>query len=537
MGTIDHCSSCTDRCADGLICQNNACVAGAGTTRCSGKTINSLTNIDHCGNCNNKCGEGLICSEGTCQMGNGQMYCSDVLINSTTDSMHCGGCNNLCPAGSRCGTRSGTIGCIEGTGETYCNNILIRNTTFDSANCGQCGKVCGIGEICSLGVCTAGTGKTYCNGISRNTANDSLNCGQCWNDCGVGEICTDGVCTAGTGETYCDGMSINTANDSRNCGQCGKTCSDGVSCRSGGCITTCGGISTSLMDDSANCGRCGNKCSIGELCNIGVCIPGTGETYCDGMSINTANDFFNCGQCDYNCAPNQTCHNTCTTHSVGEIISFGHYEQDNDTTNGKEPIEWRVLDINYNGQLLVISEKVLDAEPYNTTRISVTWEKSTIRSWLNGYGASYNTVGTDFTSDNFIDVAFTAEEKAKIVLSNVPAHANPNYSTLPGKATTDKIFLLSITETENYLSGSDARKADATRYAVKQGVYVYGSTSKHYSGDGTCTDVHCYAVWWLRSPGNPYNAATVRPEGRFSYSGAYVNLGDSGVRPALWVEY
>ena len=32
-------------------------------------------------------------------------------------------------------------------------------------------------------------------------------------------------------------------------------------------------------------------------------------------------------------------------YSAGDIITFGSYEQDNDTSNGAEPIEWRVLDV------------------------------------------------------------------------------------------------------------------------------------------------------------------------------------------------
>ena len=49
-----------------------------------------------------------------------------------------------------------------------------------------------------------------------------------------------------------------------------------------------------------------------------------------------------------------------------------------------------MLDKNDDGLLFVISDKVLDVKPYNTTSISITWDKSTIRSWLNGYAASYN---------------------------------------------------------------------------------------------------------------------------------------------------
>ena len=79
-------------------------------------------------------------------------------------------------------------------------------------------------------------------------------------------------------------------------------------------------------------------------------------------------------------------------------------------------------------------------KPYNTTMVPITWEKSTIRSWLNGYGASSNTDGNDYANDNFIDTAFTAEEKARIVASNIQAHLN----TSPDNVTMDKIFLFSI---------------------------------------------------------------------------------------------
>ena len=57
----------------------------------------------------------------------------------------------------------------------------------------------------------------------------------------------------------------------------------------------------------------------------------------------------------------------------------------------------------------------------------------------------------DYTGNNFINIAFSTSEMVKIVSSNVPAHANPKYSTSPGNATTDKIFLLSITEVNNLL--------------------------------------------------------------------------------------
>ncbi len=50
---------------------------------------------------------------------------------------------------------------------------------------------------------------------------------------------------------------------------------------------------------------------------------------------------------------------------IGDLYSFGSYEQDNDLTNGAEPIDWEVLDIQDNRALL-ISKYALDSKPYNT---------------------------------------------------------------------------------------------------------------------------------------------------------------------------
>jgi hypothetical protein len=264
---------------------------------------------------------------------------------------------------------------------------------------------------------------------------------------------------------------------------------------------------------------------------------------CNAQTVNPYTDSLNCTGCGIACKTGYLCKQGSCQKAVGNIITFGHYEQDNNTANGKEPIEWRVLDMNAAGQYLVISDKVLEQKRYNETQIAITWEKSTIRSWLNGYAASYNSNGVNYTSNNFIDAAFTAEEQEKIIASNVPAHANPSYITSPGNATTDKIFLLSIVEAQQYFANDTARLADATRYAVKQGVYVRGTDTVSTSGgtassDRTCTNIHCYARWWLRSPGfTSSSAAFVYDDGAVNTLWNYADCGYYGVRPALWLEY
>ena len=77
---------------------------------------------------------------------------------------------------------------------------------------------------------------------------------------------------------------------------------------------------------------------------------------------------------------------------------------------------------NADGQLFLLSDQNLDVFQYHTDWESVTWEKSTMRSWLNGDGASENTggdSGTDYTSDNFISTAFSEKEQAAIADTEV----------------------------------------------------------------------------------------------------------------------
>lgn len=71
-----------------------------------------------------------------------------------------------------------------------------------------------------------------------------------------------------------------------------------------------------------------------------------------------------------------------STIKKGDIIVFGHYEQDNNLKNGPEPIEWIVLAKDTN-KILLISKYVLDYLPYDSMPSGLGWKYSTIRKWLN----------------------------------------------------------------------------------------------------------------------------------------------------------
>ena len=193
------------------------------------------------------------------------------------------------------------------------------------------------------------------------------------------------------------------------------------------------------------------------------------------------------------------------TAGVGDKVYFGSYEQDNNTLNGKESIEWIVL-AKENNRILVISDKALDCQPYNEVYEYAAWEECTLRKWLN---------------NDFINSAFTDEEKESIPTVTVSADKNPKYSTNPGKATEDKVFLLSIIETSKYFSSNSARRCTPTNYAVANRVYK--------SDSGSC--------WWLRSPGDTQKyAAHVDFDGDVDEDGFYVDYAYNAVRPALWIE-
>ncbi len=196
----------------------------------------------------------------------------------------------------------------------------------------------------------------------------------------------------------------------------------------------------------------------------------------------------------------------------GDTVKFGLYEQDNNTTNGKEEIEWIVLNVEDN-KALVISKYALDCQQYNTSHTDVTWESCSLRKWMN---------------NTFINEAFGSQHQEMILDTNVSADKNPNYSTNPGNATTDKVFLLSITEAEKYFTTMEARKCAPTAYAKAKGAYT-SDIVKTASGEAMC-------CWWLRSPGNnQYFAAYVNYFGSVDYIGDYVDDAYVCVRPALWI--
>ena len=210
--------------------------------------------------------------------------------------------------------------------------------------------------------------------------------------------------------------------------------------------------------------------------------------------------------------------------SIGDTVYFGTYEQDNCTSNGAEPIEWTVLDIQ-NGKALVLSKYALNCQPYHTTYEYVTWETSSIRSWLN---------------DDFLLAAFSPSERSGSAVTEVENLDSEAYGTNAGNNTLDKVFLLSIQETLQYFPEMADRIAYPTAYAYAQGCYTLdlNTTKSHWKawGDKYCSTASCW--WWQRSVGyTPVFAASCHDDGQLTLKslGSDARRQDTAVRPAMWI--
>ena len=202
---------------------------------------------------------------------------------------------------------------------------------------------------------------------------------------------------------------------------------------------------------------------------------------------------FTCGAFDYKNAKQtkaveQNLSNPTIKNSIitWDCIYFGNYWQndtnedgDADQNDAKEPVKWRVLSVDETeNRALIMSDKVLDCQPYNTNVSSVVstsqysckWENASIRYWLNN----------DFFND-----CFNTSEKNAIIEG---AYGDA-YSYLAGVDVSNKVFFLSSDEATSSVYGLNtmkARQCKISDYAKRNG---WSHESIAAFAD------NCY--WWL----------------------------------------
>ena len=196
--------------------------------------------------------------------------------------------------------------------------------------------------------------------------------------------------------------------------------------------------------------------------------------------------------------------------NVGDIITYGSWEQDGSTSNGKEPIEWIVLDMTGSRIVLISRYCLFPSSYYNPAGVKykyTTYENSDIRSYLN---------------KEFYKTAFSSRERQQISLVLNSNKNNKKYGTNGGNDTKDRVFLLSDEEAIFYFSSSAERRTKPTavcKSALKKRRYTFSNK-------------YCY--WWLRTPGKVRcNAEYVTDVGNIYRYGSDVGHSNVAVRPAI----
>lgn len=234
---------------------------------------------------------------------------------------------------------------------------------------------------------------------------------------------------------------------------------------------------------------------------------------------------------------------------IGEVISLGSYEQDNDPENGKESIEWIVLDVK-GDEVLLLSRYALDAKVYNETNEEAAWENCTLREWLNG--AFFNEA---FDSEEQSRIAETAlqnpdsfwgyDSRGAFEVNNTGAGIDSlRYQRSGGSETTDHVFLLSIDEAKQFL-GYDTKKLtrkDGSSYNGHPGMQAaataYAAQNLRIDDSVTTKEGNSVCWWALRSPaGEGYShSAHVDPYGGIGFDAGTGFYGrDQAIRPAMWI--
>ena len=197
---------------------------------------------------------------------------------------------------------------------------------------------------------------------------------------------------------------------------------------------------------------------------------------------------------------------------AGDTVKYGFYEQDNDLENGPEEIEWIVLDVK-DDEALLLSRYILEVKDLDYEN----WEQGKQRDWLNHV---------------FLFNAFSYDERRHLKYADVAPDNNPNFPKTAeemGNATLDRVFLLSLTEAEQYIQNDGLRIAQPTQYAAS-----LAETSRTWQ-------------WKLRTQGKyPSYTVTVTKDG-INYEGhpydahsvSYDNgrtWSSFGYRPAIMID-
>lgn len=245
--------------------------------------------------------------------------------------------------------------------------------------------------------------------------------------------------------------------------------------------------------------------------------------------------------------------NTNTFISIGDYVEFGKYEQDNNTSNGLEPIKWQVLDI-HDGKALLTSCYILDNIQYceyaglngDDSIESLPWSASNIFYWLH---------------KDFAMTAFSEDEQ--MLITSATNHSSEDAETI------GSVFLLSYDEIQKYYDidtikvkiGSDTEYTcvyshellcEPTPYAIENSIDCKELTQESIDNLAkkgfNCTSYVAggkYSGYWLRTSFNfdswftaHGHALFVEHNGTIKTDSANfenIKTKDHGIRPCIWI--
>ena len=210
------------------------------------------------------------------------------------------------------------------------------------------------------------------------------------------------------------------------------------------------------------------------------------------------------------------------SYTVGTHILFGRYEQDDDISNGQEPLEWIILD-RTGDKVFLITKDIIDfggncktgikgdAQPYR-------WSNCTLRQWLN---------------DEYISTTFTEDEQTAIISTTVKAEKSPFNNYAIGQDTQDRVFIMSYSESNRYFLSDEDRSAEPSISILR---HPYTSVGQIWHDDimyeTNKRGITSY-TWSLRAPGKD-TYTVIGADGKAVKSFGWYQY--VGVRPVCWVD-
>ena len=187
-----------------------------------------------------------------------------------------------------------------------------------------------------------------------------------------------------------------------------------------------------------------------------------------------------------------------STAQIESTVEFGHYEQDNDESNGAEPVSWILLAVE-DGKALMLAEKGLDFKQYNSAVKSYNYKGVTTYVYNSEYASSQ--VKT-WLEQEFETQVFSEKELALL---------------------TDSATLLTEDEFSNLVPDA-YRKCSLTECAFQKRL-TYQQQTQY-----TSIDYEYESEWWLKSD----KCAWIEMDGSIHHG--IVPTVSSAVRPAIWVD-